>query len=128
MLHCLRLDMSFHKAHAPGELIERLDGDVTALGNFFSQMVIRLFGNALLAMGVLTFCLERTHGWASLEWRTCCSPLPSWAMSRNWLWRRGVNPDRQTRSFWAFSESDWKGPRTFVPMEQLPTSWHSYAG
>src|SRR5581483_7791232 len=30
-LHCLRLDMAFHKARTPGELIERIDGDVTAL-------------------------------------------------------------------------------------------------
>ena len=32
--HCLRLDMSFHNAHTPGEMIERIDGDVTALANF----------------------------------------------------------------------------------------------
>jgi ATP-binding cassette subfamily B protein len=52
-LHCLRLDMSFHKARTPGELIERVDGDVTDLRNFFSQMVIRLLGNGLLALGIL---------------------------------------------------------------------------
>src|SRR5574338_1446906 len=27
--HCLNLDMSFHNKHTPGELIERIDGDVT---------------------------------------------------------------------------------------------------
>lgn len=53
VLHCLRLDMSFHKARTPGELIERLDGDVMALGNFFSQMMVRLLGNAILALGIL---------------------------------------------------------------------------
>jgi len=52
-LHCLRLDMSFHKAHTPGELIERVDGDVTTLANFFSQMAIHLLGNGLLALGIL---------------------------------------------------------------------------
>jgi ATP-binding cassette subfamily B protein len=52
-LHCLQLDMSFHKTHTPGELIERIDGDVTALANFFSQMVVRLLGNGLLAAGIL---------------------------------------------------------------------------
>ncbi len=30
-LHCLRLDMSFHKTYTPGELIERIDSDVTTL-------------------------------------------------------------------------------------------------
>lgn len=34
--HCLTLDMAFHKAHTSGELIERIDGDVNALSNFFS--------------------------------------------------------------------------------------------
>lgn len=51
--HCLRLDMSFHKAHTPGEMIERLDGDVTALASFFSQFVIYVAGNAVLLIGVL---------------------------------------------------------------------------
>ncbi len=51
--HCLGLDMSFHNAHTPGEMIERLDGDVTALSNFFSQFVIQVLGNALLLAGVL---------------------------------------------------------------------------
>ena len=51
--HCLCLDMSFHNAHTPGEMIERVDGDVTALSNFFSQFVIQVLGNALLLVGVL---------------------------------------------------------------------------
>jgi ABC-type multidrug transport system fused ATPase/permease subunit len=51
--HCLHLDMSFHNAHMPGELIERIDGDVTVLSNFFSRFAIQLLGNALLIVGVL---------------------------------------------------------------------------
>ncbi|MBE2220928.1 MAG: ABC transporter ATP-binding protein [Anaerolineae bacterium] len=52
-LHCLQLDMSFHKAHKPGELIERVDGDVNLLANFFSQLIIQLVSNFLLIVGVL---------------------------------------------------------------------------
>src|SRR6266852_8090861 len=52
-LHCLRLDMSCHKKRTPGEMIERIDGDVTALAHFFSQFVINMLGNALLIGGVL---------------------------------------------------------------------------
>ncbi|MHB0858334.1 MAG: ABC transporter ATP-binding protein [Anaerolineae bacterium] len=51
--HCLRLDMAFHNDHTPGEFIERIDGDVTALSNFFSQFAVRLLGSALLMAGVL---------------------------------------------------------------------------
>jgi ATP-binding cassette, subfamily B, bacterial len=51
--HCLRLDLSFHKAHTPGELIERVDGDVNELANFFSRMILTLAGNGLLVIGVI---------------------------------------------------------------------------
>ncbi|MFQ5422266.1 MAG: ABC transporter transmembrane domain-containing protein, partial [Anaerolineae bacterium] len=52
-LHCLKLVMSFHKTHKPGELIERVDGDVNKLANFFSQLVIQLLSNLLLLAGVV---------------------------------------------------------------------------
>jgi len=51
--HCLNLDMSFHNDRSPGELIERIDGDVAELSNFFSQLVIRVIGNIVLMVGVL---------------------------------------------------------------------------
>jgi ATP-binding cassette subfamily B protein len=50
---CLGLDMSFHTSHTPGEMIERIDGDVMALSNFFSQFILQVFGNVLLVFGVL---------------------------------------------------------------------------
>ncbi len=59
-LHCLRLDMAFHNARTPGELIERIDGDVSKLGNFFSRFVVHVFGNGLLFAGVLIL-LWRIH-------------------------------------------------------------------
>jgi ABC-type multidrug transport system fused ATPase/permease subunit len=56
-LHCLKLDMPFHKTHTPGEMIERIDGDVTALSRFFSQFVITVLGNLLLMLGVVVVLL-----------------------------------------------------------------------
>lgn len=53
LLHLLRLDPSFHKAHTAGELLERIDGDVNALSNFFSRLVVYVLGNGLLVTGVL---------------------------------------------------------------------------
>ncbi len=52
-LHCLQLDMPFHKKYTPGELIERIDGDVNALANFFSRFNLQVLGNALLISGIL---------------------------------------------------------------------------
>ena len=61
--YCLGLDMSFHTAHTPGEMIERIDGDVMALSNFFSQFILQVFGNALLIFGVLVVLIcERLAG------------------------------------------------------------------
>ncbi|MFO1014159.1 MAG: ABC transporter ATP-binding protein [Caulobacteraceae bacterium] len=51
--HVLTLDMSFHTARTPGELIERVDGDTTALASFFSQFVIQILGGLLLMTGIL---------------------------------------------------------------------------
>ncbi len=53
MDHLIRLDMGFHKGSNPGELIERIDGDVTALSNFFSSMIIKVVGNGALLAGIL---------------------------------------------------------------------------
>jgi ABC-type multidrug transport system fused ATPase/permease subunit len=53
LLHCLRLDMPFHHEHTPGNLIERIDGDITAMANFFSQLVVRVLASGLFLAGVL---------------------------------------------------------------------------
>ena len=51
--HALNLDMHFHNDHTPGELIERIDGDVTELATFFSQFALNLVSNGLLLIGIL---------------------------------------------------------------------------
>lgn len=56
--HVLRLDMPFHKAHTPGALIERIDGDVSALGDFFAQFLVRVVANVLLIAGILLLVLR----------------------------------------------------------------------
>jgi ABC-type multidrug transport system fused ATPase/permease subunit len=51
--HVLSLDMGFHKEHTAGEMIERIDGDVTAQADFFSAFAIRVLGNSILMVGVM---------------------------------------------------------------------------
>jgi ATP-binding cassette subfamily B protein len=78
--HCLHLDMGFHSDTSPGELIERIDGDVAELSNFFSQFVIRVIGNLLLMCGVLiALTLE--------DWRvggaiTICAAITVYGLNR----------------------------------------------
>ncbi len=54
MAHCLDLDPGFHEKHPPGELIERIDGDLTGLSLFFAQFLLNVVGSVLLLTGVLT--------------------------------------------------------------------------
>lgn len=59
--HCLRLDQSFHKSHTTGAIIERVDGDINSLANFFSNFVISLLSNLLLVIGILILLFM--EGW-----------------------------------------------------------------
>jgi len=56
--HLMGLDMAFHKERTPGELIERIDGDVTSLSNFFTQFVVRVLGSMVLIVGVLAMLIR----------------------------------------------------------------------
>ncbi|HEY8287000.1 MAG TPA: ABC transporter ATP-binding protein, partial [Chloroflexota bacterium] len=60
--HLLRLDAAFHTAHTPGELIERVDGDVATLARFFSRFVVYVLGNGILMLGVLALLFH-------VDWR-----------------------------------------------------------
>jgi ABC-type multidrug transport system fused ATPase/permease subunit len=51
--HVLALDDSFHAEHGAGELIERIDGDVSAIAGFFARFVVHVVGSALFLVGVL---------------------------------------------------------------------------
>lgn len=51
--HCINLDMSFHKEHQSGELIERVEGDVSELFNLFSNVALNVINNFLLLIGIL---------------------------------------------------------------------------
>ncbi|QHW31998.1 ABC transporter ATP-binding protein [Paenibacillus rhizovicinus] len=58
--HCLSLDMPFHKSQTSGAIIERVDGDVNALANFFSSMIIHLLGNLLLMLGIIVLLFRES--------------------------------------------------------------------
>ncbi len=60
--HVLGLDHEFHRRHTPGELIQRVDGDVTSVSDFLGQVVPRAVGAALLVAGMLVVL-------AVVDWR-----------------------------------------------------------
>lgn len=56
--HALRLDMAFHGRHTPGEMIERVDGDLQGLTRFISGFVAQALGSIMLLAGTLVLvCL-----------------------------------------------------------------------
>ncbi|WP_216324776.1 ABC transporter ATP-binding protein [Deinococcus aestuarii] len=93
MRHLLSLDLREHQERTPGEMIERIDGDVTALSNFFSQFAVRVFGAALLLAGALVmFFLE--------DWRVGLGVAVFAAvtlLALNRTRRAGVEPTRLER-------------------------------
>nr|WP_240762226.1 ABC transporter ATP-binding protein [Paenibacillus thalictri] len=59
--HALRMDMSFHKSHTTGAIIERVDGDINNLANFFSNFAVSLVSNLLLVFGIVILMFR--EGW-----------------------------------------------------------------
>jgi ATP-binding cassette subfamily B protein len=51
--HVLELDADFHVEHTAGELIERIDGDVSAIADFFARFVVQVLGSSVFLVGVL---------------------------------------------------------------------------
>ena len=59
--HVLGLDHAFHRGHSPGELIERIDGDVTSVSDFLAVVLVRVVSALILIVGVVGVV-------ASIEW------------------------------------------------------------
>jgi len=66
--HTLGLDLSFVNRHAPGVMLERIDGDSNQLATFFSQLSLRLLRGVLLLAGILVALLVE-------DWRLCLALL-----------------------------------------------------
>ena len=51
--HVLSLDHEFHRRHTPGELIQRVDGDITSVNDLCSRVLTRAVGSILLVAGMI---------------------------------------------------------------------------
>ncbi|MCP3991106.1 MAG: ABC transporter ATP-binding protein [Actinomycetia bacterium] len=59
--HVLGLDHEFHRSHSPGELIERIDGDVTSVSDFLAVVLVRVLSAVFLIVGAVAVV-------ATIEW------------------------------------------------------------
>ena len=57
--HCIDLDMTFHNEHKPGEMIERIDGDVNNLATFLSDFAVQLVTSLLVIIGSLILLFSK---------------------------------------------------------------------
>ncbi|MEU4718362.1 ABC transporter ATP-binding protein [Nonomuraea dietziae] len=55
--HALGLDLAFHGRHTPGEMIERVDGDVVAVADFVVAFLMDVVAGLLLLVGVIVVVL-----------------------------------------------------------------------
>jgi ABC-type multidrug transport system fused ATPase/permease subunit len=51
--HVLGLDHEFHRRHTPGELIQRVDGDVTSVSDFLGRVVPKVVGAVTMVAGMI---------------------------------------------------------------------------
>ncbi|MEO3870794.1 ABC transporter ATP-binding protein [Nonomuraea sp. B12E4] len=66
--HALGLDMDYHGRHTPGEMIERVDGDVVAVADFVVAFLLDVVASALLLAGVVAVVF-------GVDWRIGCALL-----------------------------------------------------
>jgi len=57
--HVLDLPLHFHGEHTPGQLAERIDGDVGALFDFLSGFLLQLLANACLVVGAVVVLFHK---------------------------------------------------------------------
>jgi ABC-type multidrug transport system fused ATPase/permease subunit len=51
--HVLGLSHAFHRQHTPGELIQRVDGDVTSVSDFMGRVIPRAAGALFTVLGMI---------------------------------------------------------------------------
>ncbi|MEU6713347.1 ABC transporter ATP-binding protein [Nonomuraea sp. NPDC046802] len=66
--HALGLDIDYHGRHTPGEMIERVDGDVVAVADFVVAFLLDVVASALLLAGVVVVVF-------GVDWRIGCALL-----------------------------------------------------
>lgn len=92
--HCLGLDMHFHNRKTPGEMIERIDGDVTGMSNFFAMFIAQVIGSFILLIGILGYMF--TVNWSIAAVMTVFTFLSIGSMV--FIRNMGVNSSKDERS------------------------------
>ncbi len=107
--HVLSLDGSFHGEHGAGELIERIDGDVTAIAGFFSRFVVQLLGSAVFLVGVLVLLFVVDVRVGALLTGFSIGALGYMTRGGGWVGRRARDARRAAGRFMGYVEERLTG-------------------
>ena len=114
--HTVRLDLRFHHDHTPGEMIERVDGDITLMSNYFAEFAVQIVGNALVIIGVLAVVFSQ-------DWRVGAVMagyvVVSWSLL---LALRSIGVEQWQRTRQASGELFGFLEETLTGMEDIHTS------
>jgi len=58
--HVLNLDLAFHRSTSPGELVSRVDGDVTALSDFVARFAVKAAAALVTLVGLIIVLVLRS--------------------------------------------------------------------
>lgn len=99
--HVIDLDASFHGAHRPGELVQRVEGDTGRLANLLSRFVVALGANALLVIAVtVVLALEDWRLGLELLLAAATMPVLAWGFART---------ARRSTAAWLEAQADQTG-------------------
>ncbi len=79
--HLMQLDTAFHQHHSPGTLIERVQGDIQALGQVWTGIVLGVARDAIAVVSLFTVAVSIDWLWTTIA--VIGIPLiilPSWAI------------------------------------------------
>jgi len=130
MDHCVSLDMTFHNQYKPGEMIERVDGDVNALSNFFSTFSLMVFSNIVLLVAVLTVLFFENVTVGAIFTTLTLTALVSMYYVRNFALKDWKDARQKTSDLMGFIEERLGGTeeiRANDGVEYVYSKYHDYA-
>nr|WP_254899055.1 ABC transporter ATP-binding protein [Thalassococcus arenae] len=87
LAHVMRLDLSFHQKHGPGYLIQRVEGDVGAIGKVWSTIITGAGRDVVALLSLLTVALSIDVLWTLVA--LVGAPLLVWPVMRAQRFVRG---------------------------------------
>ncbi len=126
LLHCLTRDQSWLNSKTPGEFIERIDGDLTVLANFFAEFIVRIIGYSLMAIGI-SISIAFVNGVAGLIFfGSLAGSVLLIRLTNSAVVRAGVNERQADAELFGFMEEALRGREDITYNGGAPYALYTY--